>query len=44
MNNYNGFDYLIAVVFAMSLQPVGLGPKDQGLMISFRLVEVENLP
>ena len=43
MNNYNGFDLLIDVVFVISPQLVVLGPKDQGLVISFLLGEGEIL-
>ena len=43
MNNDNGFDLLIAVVFAMSPQLGLLGPKAQDLVISFRLGEGETL-
>ena len=44
MNNDNGFDLIIAVVFVMSPQQVGLGPKAQYVVIPFRLGEVETLP
>ena len=44
MNNDNGFDLLIAVVFATSPQLGGLGPKAQDLVIYFRLGEGETLP
>ena len=40
----NGFELLIYVVFAMSLQLVGLGPKAQDLVIPFCLGEGETLP
>ena len=43
MNNDNGFDLLIAIFFDMSPQIVGLGPKSQGLVVSFCLGERENL-
>ena len=43
MNNENGFDLLVSVLFVMSPQLRGLGSKDQYLMISFRLGEGENL-
>ena len=44
MNNDNGFDLIIAVVFSMSTQLGGIGPKSQDLVISIRLGELENLP
>ena len=44
MNNDNGFDLLIDVVFEMSSQLGGLGPKYQDLVISFHLAEGEALP
>ena len=44
MNNDNGFDLLIAVVFSMNTQLEGLGPRSQELFIYFRLVEIETLP
>ena len=37
MNIDNGFDLLVAVIFAMSTQLGGLGPKYQDLVISFCL-------
>ena len=37
MNNENGFIILVGVVFAMSTQLGGLGPKYQYLVISFCL-------
>ena len=43
MKNDNGFELLIDVVFAISPQLDELGPKDQGLVISFRLDEGEIL-
>ena len=43
MDNDNGFDLLIAVVFAMSPQLGGLGPKYQYLVISLFLGEEENI-
>ena len=33
MNNDNGFDLIIAVVFAISTQLGGFGPKSQDLVI-----------
>ena len=44
MNYDNGFELLIAVVFQMIPQLVGLGPKYQDLVIPFHLGEVEPLP
>ena len=44
MHNVNGFELLTAIVFAMSPQLGGLGPKSQDLMIYVCLVEGENLP
>ena len=44
MNNDNGFYLLIAAVFSTSTQLVGLGHKDQDLVIPFFLSEGENLP
>ena len=44
MNNYNGFELLIDVVFSISPQLVGLGHKAQDLVISFRLGEGETIP
>ena len=44
MNNDNEFYLLIDVVFSMSLQLGGLGPKSQDLLIYFFLGEVETLP
>ena len=44
MNGYNLFDLPIAVVFDMSPQLGGLGPKAQDLVIYFHLDEVETLP
>ena len=44
MNNENGFDLIIAVVFVISNQIVGLGPKSQDLVINFRLGEGETIP
>ena len=44
MNNYNGFDLLIAVVFGMSPQLGGLGPISQDLVISFCISQGENIP
>ena len=41
MHYDNGFELLIAVVFAMSPQLGGLGPKYQDLTIPFRLGEGE---
>ena len=40
----NGFELLISIVFAMSIQPGGIGPKAQDLVIPFRLVEGETIP
>ena len=37
MNNENGFGIIVDVVFAISSQLGGLGPKDQYLVISFCL-------
>ena len=42
MNNNNIFDLLIAVVFGMSPQLGGLGPKSQDLVILFFIGEGEN--
>ena len=44
MNNENGFDIIIAVVFAMSNQLGGLGTKAEDLVFYFRVGEVETLP
>ena len=44
MNNNNGFDLLIAVVFSISTQLEVLGHKAQDLVISFHLGEVETIP
>ena len=45
MNNDNLFDFIISVVFAsMSPQLGVLGPKSQDLVVSFTLVEGENIP
>ena len=44
MNNDNGFDLLIVVVFAMSPQLGGLGPKSKDLVIYFHLGEGDSLP
>ena len=44
MNNDNGFDLIIAVVFAMITQQRGLGTKYKYLVVSFCLGEGENLP
>ena len=44
MNNDNIFDLLIDVVFAMSTQLGGIGPKYQDLVVYFCLGEGENLP
>ena len=44
MNNYNGFDILIAILFSISTQLGGIGPKSQDLFISFCLGEVATLP
>ena len=44
MNNDSLFDLLIAVVFSMSPQLWGLGPKDQDIVIYFCLGEGEYLP
>ena len=41
MNNYNGFDLIVAVLFVMSTQ---LGDKAQDLLIYFRLGEGETPP
>ena len=41
-NNDNGFDLLIAVVFAMIPQLGRLGPKHQDLVIPFSLGSEEN--
>ena len=43
MNNDNGSDLLIAVLFAMSNQLRGLGPKSQDLVTPFFLGEGESL-
>ena len=44
MNNDNGFDLLIDVVFDMSTQLGRIGPKHQDLVISFNLGEGEKIP
>ena len=44
MNNYNGFDLLIYVVFSMSPQLGGRVPKAKDLVISSCLDEGETLP
>ena len=44
MNNDNGFELLISVVFAMSSQFGGIAPKYQDLVISFILGVGENIP
>ena len=44
MKNDNIFDLIIAVVFSMSTQLGGIGPKYQDLVISFCLGEGETLP
>ena len=44
MNNDNGFDLLIAVLFAMIPQLGVLGPKAQDLVVSFFLGEVQTIP
>ena len=44
MNNYNGFNLIIAVFLAIIPQIVGLGPKAQYLVIPFRLGEGETVP
>ena len=44
MNNNNGFDIIIDVLFVISPQPVVRGPKSQDLVVPFRLGEGENLP
>ena len=44
MNNYNIFDLIIDVVFAMIPQLGVLGTKDQYLLVSFWPVEVEIIP
>ena len=44
MNNDNGFDLLIIVVFYMSPELVRLGPKAQDLVIYFPLVKGDNIP
>ena len=44
VNNVNGFDLLIAVVFTIKTKLVVLGPKAQYLMISFCLGEGETIP
>ena len=44
MYNYNGFDLLVYVVFAMITLLGGLEPKSQDLVIPFRLGEIETLP
>ena len=44
MNNYNGFDLIIAVVFSMIPQLGVIGTKIKDLVISFRLGEVDTLP
>ena len=44
MNNDNGFDLIIVVVFAMIPQLGGLGPKSKDLVIYFHLGEGDSLP
>ena len=44
MNNDNGFDLLIDVVFGMGTQIGRIVPKHQDLVISFSLGEGENIP
>ena len=44
MNNDNGFDLLIDIVFATSPELGGLGPKAEDFVISFFLAEGETLP
>ena len=44
MNIDNSFDIFIAVVFSMSHQLGGLGPKYQDLVIYFRPGEGETIP
>ena len=44
MNNDDGFELLIDVVFAMIPSPGGLGPKSQDLVVSFSHGERETLP
>ena len=44
MKNENGFDLIISVIFAMSLQLGELVTKAQELVISFRLGERETIP
>ena len=44
MNNYNGSDLIIGVLFAMSPQLGVIGPEAQDLMISFILGEGETFP
>ena len=43
MNDENGFELIIAVVFSMSTQLGGLGPKAEYLVMPFRLGEGEPL-
>ena len=44
MNNENGSDLIIAVVFAINTQLGRIGPKDQDLVISFHFGEEETFP
>ena len=44
MYNDNLFDILISVVFVISPQIGGLGPKTQDIVILFRLCKEETLP
>ena len=44
MNNDNGFDLIIAIVFAMITQQWGLGTKYKYLVVSFCLGAGKNLP
>ena len=44
MNIENGFDLIVAVVFSMNPQLVGIGTNAQYLVISFCLGEGESLP
>ena len=44
MNNDNGFDILVAVVFGVITQLGGIGTKAQYPITSFNLTEGESLP
>ena len=44
MNNDNGFDILVEVIFSISPQLGGIGLKAQDLVTPFQLLEGEYLP